>query len=210
MNEHDAKLLIASNYRVSRETLEKLERYRAMLIDANRSQNLISRSTEDQFWSRHALDSAQLIAHVPDARATWLDVGTGAGLPGLVLATMTQDRHVLVDARRLRVVFVQSVVDALSIGHRVEVRQDRVERLEAFAFSVITARAFSSLTNTLRSTVHLADAATVWLLNKGARASEEVAEARAEWDADFDMIPSVTDPAASIVRVRNLQGRCRP
>lgn len=209
MNEHDAKLLIASNCRVSRETLEKLERYRAMLIDANRSQNLISRSTEDQFWSRHALDSAQLIAHVPDACATWLDVGTGAGLPGLVLSTLTQDRHVLVDPRRLRVAFVRSVVDALSIGNRVEVRQDRVERIEAFPFSVITARAFSSLTNTLRSTVHLADAATVWLLNKGVRASEELAEAQAEWDADFDMIPSVTDPAASIVRVRNLQGRSR-
>lgn len=204
MNDDHARAYLLNDLNVPRETIDAIETYRSMLIEANARQNLIARSTEDRFWSRHVLDSAQLVTHAPPGPRTWVDVGTGAGLPGLVLAILSPDHHVLVEPRRLRAEFVQSVVTALAMDTRVSVRQERIERTTG-TFTVITARAFASLTRTLDATAHLADSATMWLLNKGARADAEIAEARAEWTGNLDVLPSITDADAAIVRVTNLR-----
>lgn len=202
MNEERARAYLHDALHVPRETIDALANYRSMLLHANSQQNLIARSTEVCFWSRHVLDSAQLVTHAPAGVRTWVDVGTGAGLPGLVLAILSSDHHVLVEPRRLRAEFVQRVVTALALETRVSVRQERIERTTG-TFTVITARAFASLTRTLDATAHLADSATMWLLNKGARVDAEISEAQADWTGKFDVLPSITDADAAIVRVTN-------
>lgn len=192
---------------VPRETIELLDQYVGILLARNARHNLIARSTEADIWNRHILDSAQLLTLSDAGTADWLDVGAGAGLPGLVLAIQTNARHVLVEPRRLRAEFLRDVVEALGLNDRVEIVQSRVEVLKGRRFDFVTARAFSSLAKTLLATGHVADAGTVWLLHKGRKALDEVAEAKAVLSATFECLPSLTADDAMIVRVSDMKAR---
>ncbi|CAA9540410.1 MAG: 16S rRNA (guanine(527)-N(7))-methyltransferase [uncultured Sphingomonadaceae bacterium] len=193
-------------YSVPRETLRNLELFEAELIEENRRQNLIARSTEAEFWTRHLLDSAQLTEHIPPHAKTCLDVGSGAGLPGIVLATITNAAYTLVEPRRLRVEFLLRVASKLSLTDRVEILCAKIEKITRRQFDVITARAFASLSNTLKATRHLAQPETVWLLPKGRSAEAEIAEAKNIWNAHFETLPSKTSAEGHIVRVSHFQG----
>lgn len=211
MNDADGgKAAFLDRYPVPRETQNKLEAYAALVVTANREQNLISKTTEDAFWTRHLLDSAQLSALMPPSAQTCLDVGSGAGLPGIVIALTTDAVVTLVEPRRLRAEFLTRAVKALQLSVRVDVLATKVERVAHRTFDVITARAFASLSETLTATRHVAATGTCWLLPKGRRAAEEIAEAAAVWDAKFEIVPSTTAPDAAVVRVTGLShGRRR-
>lgn len=190
---------------VPRETRLRLEHYVALLLAANRGQNLIGANTIGEVWNRHIVDSAQILNHAPSGARFWLDVGSGAGLPGLVLAILTSADHCLVEPRRLRADFLEQAVQDLGLGSRVTVQRSTVEKAKVAGPDVITARAFRSLTATLAATAHLAGERTTWLLNKGRRAAIEVEEARQDWRGRFELLPSITDPTAAIVRVTDLR-----
>lgn len=197
---------LAASLDVSRETLVRLRHFQDMLLLENQRQNLVSKGTVADFFNRHIVDCAQLGRLAPTNAALWLDVGAGAGLPGVVNALMTQADHWLVEPRRLRAKFLREVVEQLELGDRVVVRQCKVEAVRGQAFSVITARAFASLTGTINATLHLADQRTTWLLHKGRTVAAELLEAKRTIAADFELIPSITDPEAAIVKVTNLHG----
>ena len=184
----------------------KLEIYADLVITANRNQNLISRTTEADFWTRHLLDSAQLSKLMPADARTCLDVGSGAGLPGIVLLILTDLRITLVEPRRLRAEFLTRASHALGLTDRVEVVATKVEHMPARIFDVITARAFATLSKTINATKAYATAGTCWLLPKGRSAADEIAEASAHWAAEFETFASRTASDASIVRVSRLQG----
>lgn len=202
MTEADAFAAIEA-MNVPRETLIKLQEFAGLVLAENQSQNLIARSTESRIWERHMLDSAQLLTIAGDQTRCSLDVGSGAGFPGMVLAILSGSEHVLVEPRRRRADFLTRVADALELTN-VRVVQSTVETLTRSPVGTITARAVASLGTLLLSTQHLADASTTWLLHRGRNASFEVDEIRPVWNAQFDLIPSLTDPSASIVRVREL------
>jgi len=183
---------------VSRETLDRLNRYVALLLEENERQNLIGRSTLDQVWQRHVLDSAQLVRFAPRPDSSWLDIGSGAGLPGLVVAILTEGPVALVEPRRLRVEFLQRAANALGLGERVAVYAARAERITG-TFDVITARAVASLDDLLRISLHLSTDKSVWLFPKGKSAQSELAEARRSWQGDFRLEPSVTSSEAAIL-----------
>lgn len=190
---------------VSRETLEKIREYADMLRRENERQNLIAGSTIPNIWDRHLLDSAQLVSSTTRNASPWLDVGSGAGLPGIVVALLTQTKHILVEPRRLRAEFLRRVVAALELGSRVQIVQTRVEQLRRKPVAIITARAFASLKSTFAAAFHLADQETTWLLHKGRTVRREIAEARADWSGSFEFVPSVTDRDAAIVKVSGLR-----
>jgi len=183
---------------VSRETLDRLNRYVSLLLEENERQNLIGRSTLDQVWQRHVLDSAQLVRFAPRPDSSWLDIGSGAGLPGLVVAILTEGPVALVEPRRLRVEFLQRAANALGLGERVAVYAARAERITG-TFDVITARAVASLDDLLRISLHLSTDKSVWLFPKGKSAKSELAEARRSWQGDFRLEPSVTSSEAAIL-----------
>ena len=131
--------------------LDRLERFAQMLLAENQRQNLISKPSEGQIWQRHIADSAQLLEHVPrETLGPWLDLGTGAGFPGIIIAILRPETPIfLVESRARRVEFLQSCVDELGL-EKCTVLGDRLERIKPFECSVISARAFAPLEKLLR------------------------------------------------------------
>jgi 16S rRNA (guanine527-N7)-methyltransferase len=191
---------------VSRETFEKLERYVDFLRDESRRQNLVSASTLDHIWERHILDSVQLLRFEPANDASWLDIGSGAGLPGIVIACLVDGPVALVEPRRLRVEFLQKVVDQLRLN--ATVHASKIERISG-AFDVITARAVAPLDRLLRISLHLSTRKTVWALPKGRNAQRELAEAQRSWQGVFHVERSVTDEDSWIVVATGVRAKSR-
>ncbi|WP_155264251.1 16S rRNA (guanine(527)-N(7))-methyltransferase RsmG [Sphingomonas segetis] len=181
---------------VSRETFDQLERYAGLLREENARQNLVSAATLEHVWDRHILDSAQLVRHEPRSGASWVDIGSGAGLPGVVIACIVDGSVTFVEPRRLRAEFLHRVVATLDL--RATVLCARAERVEE-KFDVITARALARLTRVLEISAHLSTGNTVWALPKGRSAPAELAEARKSWQGDFYLEPSVTGADSFVV-----------
>ena len=191
-------LSTASGRDVSRETFGRIEAFVELLTTAAAEQNLIARSTLDGIWERHILDSAQLVRFEQHAGASWLDIGSGAGLPGLVIALLVEGPVTLVEPRRLRADFLSHATEKLGLSGRVTVDQAKVERL-AGRFDVITARAVASLPRLLEISSHLSTKKTVWVLPKGRSARTELAETQQAWQGAFHVERSATDADSYIV-----------
>jgi 16S rRNA (guanine527-N7)-methyltransferase len=191
---------------VSRETLELLRRYEELLRAESGQQNLVSSSTLDSLWDRHILDSAQLVKFAPATDSSWVDIGSGAGLPGIVIAILVSGPVLLVEPRRLRAEFLERVAAELGLGSRVVVAQTKVEKVTG-TFDVITARAVAELDKLLRISTHLSTTKTLWVLPKGRVAESELARARRNWHCDATSVPSGTDPESRILLLRNVKAR---
>lgn len=183
---------------VSRETFERLVLYARLLRDEAANQNLISATTLDSLWDRHILDSAQLVRFEPKLRASWVDIGSGAGLPGIVIACLTHGQVALVEPRRLRVDFLHRVIEELDLSDRVSVLHSRVERVVG-SFDVISARAVARLSKLFEISRHLSTGKTLWVLPKGTGARRELAEAQRTWQGVFHVERSFTNDDSLIV-----------
>jgi len=176
----------------------RLEQLVAMLIEENGRQNLVSWTSLDAVWERHIVDSAQLLPHVPRGTSPWLDLGTGAGFPGLVIAILRPDlEFTMVEERPRRCEWLKRVVDALTLP-RACVSSTKLERLDSFAAGVISARAFAPLERLLRMSVRFSTADTLWVLPKGRSARDEL-NAIGTWRHAFHVEPSLTDSQAGII-----------
>jgi 16S rRNA (guanine527-N7)-methyltransferase len=191
---------------VSRETFSLLESYVELLKAANRDQNLIAASTLASIWERHILDSAQLVRFEPHAGASWVDIGSGAGLPGIIIAALIDGPVTLVEPRRLRVAFLEAAVDALGLSNRIIIVPTKIENVRG-QFDVITARAVAPLGRLLGLAHHLAHNGTVWALPKGKNAKSELAEARRSWQCDGRSEASCTDPQAKILVLSKVRAK---
>ena len=194
----------AAHRPVSRETFEKLERYAALLREESGRQNLISVSTLGGLWDRHILDSAQLVRFEPRSGASWVDIGSGAGLPGIVIACLVDGPVTLVEPRRLRADFLHRAGESLHL--RVNVACAKVERIEE-SFEMITARAVTNLANLLQISAHLSTRKTVWALPKGKNALAELSAAQRTWQGEFRVERSVTDADSYIVVGTGIRAR---
>jgi 16S rRNA (guanine527-N7)-methyltransferase len=191
---------------VSRETSDLLDRYVALLRGEAERQNLVSQSTLDQLWERHILDSAQLVRFEPAPGASWVDIGSGAGLPGIVIALLVHGPVLLVEPRRLRAQFLERVIAELDLGGRVSLAAAKIERVTG-VFDVITARALASLNRLLAISTHLSTKNSIWVLPKGRSGQSELAEAKRNWHCESRSVPSLTDPASEILLLRNVKRR---
>ncbi|QHL90038.1 16S rRNA (guanine(527)-N(7))-methyltransferase RsmG [Sphingomonas changnyeongensis] len=195
MTEEEARAWLAARW--PQAACARLELYVDLLLAENGRQNLIARASEAVVWGRHIVDSAQLLTHAPDA-ASWLDIGSGPGLPGLVLAILADQPMTLVEPRARRVTFLRDATEMLGLGH-VSVHQMTVEKLVPGPHRAITARAYAPLPQIFASAAHVADLSTVWILPKGRSAQSELEAARAAWQGVFHVKQSVTDDQAQIV-----------
>lgn len=192
--------------------LDRLDRLVLLLRAENERQNLVARATLADVWTRHVVDSAQLLAvpreTLPDGN--WLDLGTGAGFPGLVIAALQPHRPVdLVDSRRLRTDWLERAAAALGLAN-VRVHRCRVEDLPSCAAAVISARAFAPLDRLLAVSARFSTPDTLWLLPKGAKARHELAGIAGAWRHAFHVEQSLTDPAAGIIAGRLLGAQPGP
>lgn len=210
MTEEEARHWLRTTFAVSRETWGKIEAYIALLFEGMARQNLIAESTRDQVWARHIVDSAQLLpladGHGP---GSWVDLGSGAGLPGIVVALLSERPVFLVEARRKRVEFLCDVVEALGLGNAT-VLLGRSETLTLGSpAAVVSARAFAPLPRLFATSAHLADLNTLWLLPKGRHWENELESASPTWQAVFHVEQSVTDPESAILVARSVRKRGR-
>lgn len=211
MDETEVKNWLGDTLHVSRETLEQLEQFSALLLEEAEHQNLISRSTIDSFWDRHIRDSAQILSlALPSKRdGRWIDLGSGPGLPGMVLAIIGSMDMTLVEVRGRRVEFLVKVRERLDLGNRVRIEGQKLERVETRTYDVITARAFTALPKLFALAHRFSDSETQWLLPKGKSAQEELAEAQRTWQGEFALHASLTNAEAFIIDAHNVRPRRR-
>lgn len=184
---------------VPRETLSLIEQFVEHLRCEMGSHNLISRASAELIWSRHVVDSAQLARLAPPFAESWVDLGTGSGFPGVIVALLHPARMTLIEERGLRADFLSRAVDQLGLSAKVEVIASSVQKIEARSFDVISARAFAPLNRLLALGHRFAAPRTRWVLPKGKNASDELAAVKGSWHGEFRLEPSLTDPAASII-----------
>ena len=186
------------------ERLSDIERFREMLIEANGAFNLVGASTLADFWSRHFVDSAQLIWFDRQAR-TWADLGSGAGLPGLILAILLKGvpgaRVHLVDSMAKRCRFLWQVVESLDLP--AEVHNARAESLD-LVVDVVTARACAPLDRLLGFSRPYFACGARGLFLKGADADSEIVQAKKGWRFDAEVFTSLSDPRGRVVSIPRL------
>jgi 16S rRNA (guanine527-N7)-methyltransferase len=184
---------------VPRETIERLELFVELLRGENERQNLVSKGSLEHLWHRHILDSVQLVRFASPDTKTWLDLGSGAGFPGLMIPLFHSARVVLVESRRLRADFLRAAASTLAVDDRVEILGSRLETLATRPFDAISARAFAPLQRLLDLAERFSKPDTIWILPKGRNAKSELEEAQSSWQGDFRLEPSLTDAEAQIV-----------
>jgi 16S rRNA (guanine527-N7)-methyltransferase len=196
------------NIDVPRETLDRLVEFVALLQEENDRQNLVSRASLEEVWSRHILDSVQLLRFSADGDS-WVDLGSGAGFPGLVVAIVRPGPVTLVESRKLRADFLKRASRAIGLADRVEIICSRVEAIDPRPFDIISARAFAPLGRLLDLGERFAASTTRWVLPKGKNAKSELAAVAPLWQGVFRLEPSITDPDAHIIVAEQVRRKPR-
>jgi 16S rRNA (guanine527-N7)-methyltransferase len=204
MSDRDA---FEARFDVPRETMAALDRYAVLLADWQQRMNLVGPSTLPAVWNRHFTDSAQLLPLAGTGRS-WLDIGAGAGFPGLVIALLDPDaRFTLVESIAKKCRFLSEVVQSLGLEDRVTIENRRIETLPRAKFDVITARALAALGQLFDWGLPYTGSGTRWLLPKGVRVDEELENATRRFAFDHRLVPSITDADARIVVASGVKRR---
>lgn len=197
---------------VSRETFAQLCELEAEVRRWNATVNLVSRGSLEDLWRRHIEDSVQVFAHCPSDATRWIDLGSGGGFPGLVVAILARESRpglqvTLVESDQRKSVFLRQVTQKL--GLETKLLTSRIESLPPLEADVISARALAPLGQLLAlARPHTRPDGTC-LFPKGARYSEEVTEARKSWDFDLDVTPSLSQQDAALLTIRKFH-RAKP
>lgn len=203
MSEAEAEAF-KGRFDVSRETLERLQVFEALLKKWNPAINLVSKSTLDEVWPRHFLDSAQLFDLAPASARKWADFGAGGGFPGLVIAILSAEKAperevILVESDLRKSAFLATV--SRELGLKTQVLAKRIEEIPPLEADIISARALAPLAQLLTFTErHLAQG-SIGLFPKGVRWQEELAQARESWSFDCEAAESLSDPNSVVLKI---------
>jgi len=192
----------AELFPVSRETLARLEAYEALLTQWSMRINLIGRDTLADLWRRHMLDSAQLRPLIPEGARSLIDLGSGAGFPGLVLAILGVPGVELVEADSRKSAFLREA--ARIVGAEVTIRPCRIAAVPAHPVDVVTARALAPLDKLLDLAGPFLGLGTQCLFLKGERAEEELTVARKHWTMTPSLYQSISDPRGVVLRLQQV------
>ena len=192
---------------VSRETLKGFYEYKTLLSKWNEKINLVSENTLVDIWERHFLDSGQIIKHVEASGKRWVDVGSGAGFPGLVVALLLRDRKidcnlVLVEKNPKKGFFLKEVIRKLNLS--VEVVNDNIDTLEPLNADILTARAFSELNNLIEIAFRHRKKEGICLFLKGENYRIELDKTLNYWFFDYDIVDSLSSSSGKIIRVKKI------
>jgi 16S rRNA (guanine527-N7)-methyltransferase len=184
---------------VSRETLDQLCIYVDLLKSWNRRINLVGRNTISDVWRRHILDSAQLYPLIPPQSRSLVDLGSGAGLPGLVLSIFGVPNCHLIDSDGRKAAFLREAIRVTNADATVHLA--RLDRANAPQVDVVTARALAPLSELVEISQRFLKPGGVCLFLKGRHVEEELTELEKRWKIPVDRRPSLSDPLGSIIRL---------
>jgi len=188
---------------VSRETMAKLDRYAELLAEWNQKFNLVADSTLPQIWTRHFLDSAQILKYLPNTEVCIADLGSGAGFPGLVLAIMGAKNVHLVESTGKKANFLREVIKELGLS--AEVHNERVESLAGLKPDIVTARALGSLLDLLNLAQKLINPENCCIFLKGQRADVELTESAKYLTFSHEKHRSLSDPSGSVLVLKDVK-----
>lgn len=199
---------VGSSLNVSRETRDRLELYLELLRKWNPRINLVAPSTLDNAWSRHFADSVQLTHHAPEEWQSWADLGSGGGFPGMVVAILargekTGRKVTLVEADQRKATFLRTV--ARETDTPVNILADRIEKVPPLSADVVSARALAPLGKLFSYAHRHCRSGGTLLFLKGAQYKSELSDARKSWQFEVTESPSLTEPAAVILKVGDLR-----
>lgn len=198
-NEDAARAWIGARFAPTETELARLDRFAALLVAENARRNLIAASTVPMLWVRHIADSAQLLAlDEREGGGLWIDLGSGPGLPGLVVAILSERPMMLVESRKRRCDFLRAAAADLDLRH-VEVVEAPLERVETLPAATISARAFAPLGRLIDLSARFSTESTRWLLPKGRNAVKELALLPEAWQSLFHVEQSRTDAESRIL-----------
>ena len=194
-------------FNVSRETVNSFCEYQTLLAKWNKKINLVSKNTLANLWERHFLDSGQIINHVDASGKRWVDVGAGAGFPGLVVALLLRDRKIdcdmiLVEKNTKKVFFLNEVIRKLNLN--VKVVNKNVESIESLNADILTARAFSELKKLVELALFHRKERGVCLFLKGENYRFELDKTLNYWFFDYDVFDSLSNSSGKIIRVKKI------
>jgi 16S rRNA (guanine527-N7)-methyltransferase len=199
-SEDQARAWVEAQPGVSRETMDRLDALAGFVTEEARHQNLVSAATLASMWQRHIADSAQLLRFAqPQPDEHWIDLGSGAGFPGLVVALLAPCRVTLVESRALRIAYLDRAIDRFGLRGRVKVAGSALAKVDGFAADYISARAFAPLPRLLEGAGRFSTEKTRWLLPKGRNARAELESIAAPWQKLFHVEQSLTDADAAIL-----------
>jgi 16S rRNA (guanine527-N7)-methyltransferase len=187
---------------VSRETLDRLIRYVELLTAWNARINLVGRNTLGDVWRRHILDSAQLYPHIPQGTRLLIDLGSGAGLPGLILSILGVPEVHLIESDARKAVFLREA--ARVTGAPAAVHALRIDRAKPLVAQVVTARALAPVAELLEISERFRTPDTICVFLKGENVQEELTEAVKQWNMTAHQSPSLSDPSGCILRLENI------
>ena len=194
---------------VSRETYDKLHAYEALIQKWNPSINLVAKSTLSDVWNRHIVDSSQVyFAAAGEQSSIWTDIGSGGGLPGIVIATLAQGDGLqinvtMVESDKRKSVFLRTAIRELGLSN-AKVINERIENAQIPISGIVSARALASLTDLFTLAQGFSDSNTTFLFQKGKIWASEIETAQNHWCFDYDAIKSETDSNAVILKIRGL------
>ena len=193
---------------VSRETIDRLNKLESIVLKWNPKINLIAKSTIDSIWVRHICDSAQLFQYAPPNVSSWLDIGSGGGFPGIVMAAMSvgfgqKTEFTFVESDQRKAAFLRAAVRELDL--KVTILAERIEEISPQKAEVITARALKSVVELLPMLErHLAPDG-IAILPKGRTFADEIFVARQDWQFIMSEQISITDVDACILIVKDIK-----
>lgn len=194
-------------YDINKERKKLLESYVRMIKKSQESLNLIGRSTISNIWERHIIDSIQILNHLPKEKKNsfLLDVGTGAGLPGIVLAIMGRHDVILCEKSPKKSNFLKKVQKELSLNYIVHNR--RIEDIIIKNVSIIVSRAYASISKLILSNFHLISKETILVIHKGKKYMEEIKDAKKKFFFSYKKFKSITSNEGVILKIENVEKR---
>ncbi len=195
-------------YNVSRETVDELEKYEALVLEWNSKFNLISKSSIPYIWERHILDSLQLCQFIKETDDVMCDFGSGAGFPAIVLSIISKQmfpdlKIYLIESISKKAIFLNTVKQELNLN--IEVINDRIENIKIPNIDIISSRAMASLDKLVEYSKPFCSKNTRLVFPKGGKYKEELEVAQKKWLFDLDIIQSKTDESGKILYIRNLR-----
>ncbi len=211
MSTMDAKTQSWLRARFAPEAIQRLEQFVALLLHWNKAINLISRHTVDEVWTRHIIDSLQVVEALSSCSHPYkilTDFGSGAGFPGLVLALVLHDKEIhLIESDKRKSIFLQEAAALIAPGQKTQlsIHNARIEKLESWQSDIVTARALASVSELIEYTLPFWGMHTEAFFLKGGAVQQECQDASRLWNLDYKKIPSITATDGCILHINTLR-----
>jgi 16S rRNA (guanine527-N7)-methyltransferase len=194
---------LKTEFNVSRETLSRISQYQELLISENENLNLIGKSTIEDFYNRHILDSLQLLKFIKNKSIPLIDLGTGAGIPGIILSIAGISEVILIESKTKKCNFLENA--SKISNNSIKIINSRIEEIENLGIVNITARAFAPLEKIFKTSYDLLTTANQIILLKGQNINEEVKIAKKNWKFNLKLYDSIAARDSKIIEIFNLQ-----